>query len=319
MTSSRRSARKSELDHQDWVEDAPAAERRARADRRASDRRRAASQAAAAKPARERRDGDERRATQSRRAAQTRAAETAPRRRAASGRSTRSRAPPRCRAPASPNAAPCCWSRSCSCSTASSWLQRLVGGGVLRAPLELLLRGAPAALGGDRRGRDAGAVTRRLRLVAPLVAPACRGRAAGARRRARPGRRHGGQRRPPLDLRRRPGPPAQRVRQAGLRDAGRDARVAAAAGAGDAARVRARGGDHDPPRRRPHHARARPGDDAGARRGRHRRARRGRRSPALPLRDGRARSGGDHGADRRRALPSCSASRRSSTLGRTRR
>jgi cell division protein FtsW len=64
VTSSRRGASKAELDHQDWIEDAPAAGRRARADRRASERRRAASQ-----PARERRGGDERRAAQSRRAA----------------------------------------------------------------------------------------------------------------------------------------------------------------------------------------------------------------------------------------------------------
>ena len=87
MTSSRRSARKSELDHQDWVGDTPAVERRARADRRASDRRHAAAQ-----PARERRGADDRRAAQSRRSAQSRAAaETAPRHRAASGRSTRAR------------------------------------------------------------------------------------------------------------------------------------------------------------------------------------------------------------------------------------
>jgi len=86
VTSSRRGVGKAELDHSDWVADAPAAERRARADRRATDRRRSASQ-----PARERRDKDDRRTTESRRSAQTRAAaETAPRRRAASGRSMRS-------------------------------------------------------------------------------------------------------------------------------------------------------------------------------------------------------------------------------------
>jgi len=90
VTSSRRSARKSALDHQDWAADAPAAERRARADRRASDRRRAASQPAASQPARERRADDDRRATRGRRSAQARvAAETVPRRRTSSRRSAR--------------------------------------------------------------------------------------------------------------------------------------------------------------------------------------------------------------------------------------
>ena len=86
MTASRRSARKSELDNQDWVADAPAAERRARAERRASERRHAAAQ-----PARERRDGEDRRAAQSRRSTPARAAgDAAPRKSASSGRSTRS-------------------------------------------------------------------------------------------------------------------------------------------------------------------------------------------------------------------------------------
>ena len=128
------------------------------------------------------------------------------------------------------------------------------------------------------------ALARRLRLV-----PQGRRTARGARLRrpgprARAGHRQRHQRRPPLDLPRRPGPAAQRVRQAGLRGARRDADRRAPARGADAQGVPAARRHRHRPGGGAHHARAGPRHHARPGHRRRRGARRGRRAAPVPLR-----------------------------------
>ena len=235
MRSSGRGAERVDLDHLDWVEDAPR-RRRSGDDRRAAERRASAGKA----PAAERRAADRRAGGAPRfgRAARfffrrgrqyerDRRGARAARRRAApeghcAGRAARAR---RGRAPhADAGHLPAGGVRP------GHGLQRLSRRGVLPVREQLLLLRPPGPLGRPGRGDHGGAVSRRL-LVVPQGRRAVRLPGAGRPRpRPRARLRHLDQRRPALADRRRPEPAAQRVRQARRRRAHRVAHRQAPSG-----------------------------------------------------------------------------------------